>query len=134
MLQFEVLILELVSVDGLSASAISSCEVTTLDHKLLDDTMEARPFVTKSFLASRKGTEILSGLFTATGSVQWLLETWVGLSAYLGNSLAIETKHDASQRFVTMLNVKIDLMRNFGPLSSLRSLTEEEESGGQNDH
>lgn len=62
MLQLEVLILELVSVDGFATSAISSCEVTTLNHKLLDDTVEAGPFVAKSLLAGCESAEVLSSL------------------------------------------------------------------------
>ena len=40
MLQLEVFILKLGSVDGLSSSAISICEVSTLNHKGLDDSVE----------------------------------------------------------------------------------------------
>lgn len=36
----EVLIVELVSVDGLSTSSVEAGEITTLEHKLLDDTVE----------------------------------------------------------------------------------------------
>lgn len=40
-LQLEVFIFKLVSVDGLATSAISSCKVTSLDHEVLDDSVEA---------------------------------------------------------------------------------------------
>lgn len=33
-----------------------------------------------------------------------------------------------------MLDVEVDLVRNLGAFGSFRSLAEEEESGGQNDH
>lgn len=36
----ESLIVKLVAVDGLSAGTVTSSKVTTLDHELLDDTME----------------------------------------------------------------------------------------------
>ena len=39
-LQLKVLIFKLVSIDGLSTSAISSCKVTSLDHEVLDDSMK----------------------------------------------------------------------------------------------
>jgi hypothetical protein len=39
-LQLEVLIGELVSVDGLATSAVALGKVTTLDHEVLDDTVE----------------------------------------------------------------------------------------------
>jgi len=40
-LEGEVLIIELGAVDRLSACAIAGREVTTLNHELLDDTVEA---------------------------------------------------------------------------------------------
>jgi len=40
-LELEVLVGELLAVDGLAASTITSGEVTTLDHEVLDDTVEA---------------------------------------------------------------------------------------------
>lgn len=44
------------------------CEITTLDHELLDDAVESRTFVRKlvarlayAFLASAEGTEVFCG-------------------------------------------------------------------------
>ena len=42
MLPLEVFVLELLSVDGLSACAITSSEIATLQHETLDDTMKDR--------------------------------------------------------------------------------------------
>ena len=42
MLPLEVFVRELLSVDGLSTRAITSSEVTTLQHEILDDTMKDR--------------------------------------------------------------------------------------------
>ena len=42
MLPLEVFVLELLSVDGLSACAVTSSEITTLQHETLDDTMKDR--------------------------------------------------------------------------------------------
>lgn len=39
-LQLEVLVLKLVSVDGLPSGAISVCKVATLNHERLDDPVE----------------------------------------------------------------------------------------------
>jgi hypothetical protein len=75
--QLEVLILELVAVDRLSASTcthlvlckltgcrdsrtITSGKITTLDHEILDDTVEGRVLVAKALLASSQSAE--SGL------------------------------------------------------------------------
>lgn len=41
----EILVLELLAIYALASSTIASCEVSTLNHELLDDTMEARAFV-----------------------------------------------------------------------------------------
>ena len=62
-LQLEVLIGELVAVDALAASAVALGEVTTLDHELLDNTVEVGALVAIALLASSKGTEVLGGLY-----------------------------------------------------------------------
>jgi hypothetical protein len=51
-LELEVLIGELLAVDGLAASSITLGEVTTLDHELLDDTVEGRALIAVALLAS----------------------------------------------------------------------------------
>jgi hypothetical protein len=61
-LQLEVLVLEFIPVDGLPPCAVSTGKITTLNHELLDDTMEAGAFVAKAFLACCQGTEVLCGL------------------------------------------------------------------------
>lgn len=58
----EVLIRELLAVDRLATSAIATGEVTALKHELRNDAMELGAAVAKAFLASAKGTEVLSGL------------------------------------------------------------------------
>lgn len=50
-LQLEVLVFKLVSVDRLAASSIPSREITTLNHKVLDDTVESRAFIAVALLA-----------------------------------------------------------------------------------
>ena len=64
MLQLEVLIGELVAVDGLATSTVTLGEVTTLDHKVLDDTVEGGALVTKALLTSSKSSEVLGSLLT----------------------------------------------------------------------
>lgn len=59
MLQLEVLIRELGSINGLSASTITLGKVTTLDHKVLDDTMERGALVTEALLASSESPEYI---------------------------------------------------------------------------
>ena len=48
------LILELVTPDGLSTSAITTSEISSLDHEVLDDTVEGGSLIAKSFLKPRK--------------------------------------------------------------------------------
>jgi hypothetical protein len=69
MLEFEVLILEFGAVDALATSAISLGEVSTLTHEVLDHAVECRALITKAFLASREGAEILSGLREESAAV-----------------------------------------------------------------
>jgi len=58
-LQDEILIIKLLPVDGLASSAVMACEVPPLAHKSRNDPVEAGTFVTKSFLPSAQGTEVL---------------------------------------------------------------------------
>ena len=61
-LQDEVLILKLVSVDRLSSSAVSSREVSALAHEVGDDTMEGGSLEPEPLLSSAQSTEVLTGL------------------------------------------------------------------------
>ena len=81
-LQLEVLILELVSVDGLSSSSVVVCEVSALAHESWNDTVEGAALVAKARLAGAKLTEILSCLWNdiATKSMKRYgrgKETWM---------------------------------------------------------
>ena len=89
-LQLEVLIGELLAVDGFPACAISSSEVASLDHEALDDSVEGGALVAKAFLAGCEGSEVL-------GSLEgYSLAMWkTGLEdAYLRDCLAIKTEND----------------------------------------
>ncbi len=63
-------------------------EVTTLDHKLLDDSMESRSLVAKALFSCAQSAEVLGGL---------------------GDRLPIETNHDSAQLLITMCDIEIDL-------------------------
>lgn len=53
---------------------------------------------------------------------------------YLGNSLAVKTKDNASHVLIAMLDVEVDLVGDFGTLaSSLGSLSKVDEGEGQDD-
>jgi len=81
MLQLEVLIWELLPIDGLPASTIASCEVSTLDHEVLDHSVEGRALIAKALLACSKGTEVL---------------------CCLGDGATIETNGDSSELFIAV--------------------------------
>ena len=122
MLQFEVLIFELVPVDRFTASAISFGKVAALDHELLDDTVETGSLITKTFLAGCKSTEVLYSLQQKL----WLDQTAQAKDeTYFGYSLAIQANDNSAHRFITVLNIEIDLVGDFGAFSCFRSLTKE---------
>jgi len=58
-LHLEVLVGELLAVDGLAAGAVALSEVTTLKHELRDDAVEGGALVTESVLTSGELTEVL---------------------------------------------------------------------------
>lgn len=100
---------------GLATGAIALGEVTTLDHELLDDTVEGRALITEALLASGKSAEVFSGL---------------------GDGLAIETHNDAAEGLVALLNVEVDLVGDLGALGCLGGLRKEqhraeEQRGGE---
>lgn len=62
MLQLEVLVLELLAVDGLAAGAVVVGEVTALQHVLGDDAVEAGARVAVAVLAGAQLPEVARGL------------------------------------------------------------------------
>ena len=67
---------------------ITLCEVTALDHELLDDAVKGRAFIAISFLPRGEGTEVLHGL---------------------GHCLAIKPNDHSSQWLITMRNIEVNL-------------------------
>lgn len=94
----------------LATSAIALGEVTTLDHELLDNTVEGGTLITKALLASSKGSEVLSGL---------------------RDSLSIEAKDDAAELLIALLNVEVDLVGDLGALGRLGRADKEQQSHHQ---
>jgi len=62
MLEREVLISELFSVDGFSTSAVVVGEVSTLAHEVGNDTVERTSLVAESLLTGAKSPEVLRSL------------------------------------------------------------------------
>lgn len=61
-LELEVLIGELVTVDGLSTGTVSVGEVTTLQHEVGDDSVEGRSGVAETLFTGAQGSEVGGGL------------------------------------------------------------------------
>lgn len=61
-LDLEVLVGELLAVDGLATSAVATGEVTTLEHELGDDTVEGRALVAEALSTGAQLLEVLGGL------------------------------------------------------------------------
>ncbi len=61
-LQLEVLVVELATVDGLATGTVVVGEVTTLAHEVGDDTVEAAALVAEALLSGAEGTEVFSRL------------------------------------------------------------------------
>ena len=62
MLQTEVLVLELVAVDGLAPGAVAGSEVSSLAHEVGDDAVEGGALVAEALLSGAESTEVLGSL------------------------------------------------------------------------
>ena len=62
MLKLEVFVSEFGSIDGLSSSPVVICEISTLAHKVWDDSVECGGLETESLLSGAQRAEVLSGL------------------------------------------------------------------------
>ena len=78
-LDVEVLVFELVAVDGLTAVAVEVGDVTTLDHEAWNDSVENGVLVAKALFTSAQCSEVLSSLwnllFEQVEHHSWLLGT-----------------------------------------------------------
>lgn len=63
MLLDEVFILELGAVDGFTAGAVATGEITALKHELGDDTMEAGTAVAETLLSGAKSAKVFGSLW-----------------------------------------------------------------------
>lgn len=90
----KIFIIKLVAVDGFPASAVEVGEVSALNHKVWDDTMEARaPIAEIGFLADGKLKEV---------------------SGRLWDLLAIQTHDNAARLPCTIFDVEEDLLGDGG--------------------
>ena len=110
MLQLEVLVVKLLTINGLTSSSVSGSEVSSLDHEVGDNTMEDGALVVKrlsrlsnSLLSSAKSTEILHSLRNSL--------TEPTRQSILTN---VQSHDNSSDLLSTNFNVEIDLVGNLG--------------------
>ena len=65
-------------------------EVTTLNHELLDHSVECRSLVTEPLFPCAQSTEVLGGL---------------------GDGLAIKTNHNSAQFLISVRDIEVDLIK-----------------------
>jgi len=99
-LQLEVFVSKLLSVDGLASSAVVVGEVASLAHEVGDDTVESASLVTESLFAGAKGPEVLSSL---------------------GDDVITELHGDASKRRVAGGDVEEDFDGHFFGVSGVEA-------------
>mmetsp|Transcript_25912 Transcript_25912/g.41618 ORF Transcript_25912/g.41618 Transcript_25912/m.41618 type:complete len:217 (-) Transcript_25912:70-720(-) len=85
-LEHEVFVCKFLTINGLPTCAITLCKVSTLNHEVLDDTVEFASFVTKTFLSSGKSAKVFCGF---------------------GHSFAIQAHHDAASIFTINCHVEV---------------------------
>jgi len=86
----EVLIGELLTIDGFATSSVSAGEVTSLEHELGDDTVEGRVGVAETLLTSAQSSEVLSG--SGSYIIVEVEEDTTGLLLNLGSCLSTGVK------------------------------------------
>jgi len=91
--QLEVLILELLTVNALTAGAVMSGEITALTHEVFDDPVEGTAFVVKWL------TRLCHSLVTSAKSAEVLGGSW--------HDVVEELKDDSASFIAADLNVKI---------------------------
>lgn len=62
MLEQEIFIVKLGSIDGLASSAVVIGEISSLGHEVIDDAMEVRTLVSEPFFVGAQGAEVSRSL------------------------------------------------------------------------
>jgi hypothetical protein len=109
-LEGEVLIREVTSVDALATTTIPTCDITTLAHKVLDDTMEGIALVveglsalTKSLLTRAKRSKVLRcfGNLIFVQLFVLVVRVWIGSNFHLNNRERKEVDVSRVEKYVT---------------------------------
>ena len=109
-LQLEVLVGELLSIDGLAAGSVAVREVSSLNHEVGDDAVEDGSLVVErlsrlanSLLSCAQSTEVFHGLRHRLSE-----------PAREGDDLAIQSHDDSSRLFSVNLDIEVDLVGDLG--------------------
>ena len=86
------------------SGAIALCEISSLDHEVLDDSVECRTLVAKILLSCGQSAEVLH---------------------CLGDRLSVETHHNAAEGFIAVGDVEVDFVCDFGAFGGFCRLSEE---------
>jgi hypothetical protein len=103
-LELEVLVRELVSVDGLSTGTVVAGEVSTLEHEVGDDTVESRGGVPETVHSGAELTEVAGSL---------------------GDYVVVELEDNASQGSIVLSDVEEDVGHVWSCSGSSKSTAEE---------
>ena len=110
MLQLEVLVGELLSVDGLAAGSVAVGEVSSLDHEVGDNAVEDGSLVVEglsrlanSLLSGAQGTEVLHGLRHRLSE-----------PVRQRDDAALQSHDDSSRLFSVNLDIEVDLVGDLG--------------------
>lgn len=110
---------------------ITPGKVTTLDHKVLDNTVECRALVSIALLTGSQNPETVvsitspsythtsrfnpyrkfSAVYVSRISVSWSSSKKKARSSstHLGNRLSVQSKHHPTHWIITMMDIKVDL-------------------------
>ena len=102
MVKLKVLVIELISVDGLSSSSSSVREVATLEHEVRNDAVELEKEKRLTNTENNKTTQYLGSLvvqrLSALSSSLFSSAESAKVLGSLGHDVAKQTHHDASGR------------------------------------
>ena len=110
MLQLEVLVGELLSVNGLAAGSVAVGEVSSLDHEVGNNAVEDGSLVVEglsrlanSLLSGAQGTEVLHGLRHRLSE-----------PVRQRDDAALQSHDDSSRLFSVNLDIEVDLVGDLG--------------------
>lgn len=105
-LELEVFIGKLVAVDGLSTGTVSVGEITTLQHKVGDDSVEGGTGVAETLFTGAQGSEVGGGLRRANELTK-RPQRGAHRSTHLGDNVVVQLEGDSTSGGAVDGNVKV---------------------------